>query len=365
MELMPVLYVQACMSSIFNRVFTNIHPVVGHLIGCKHCSDRLFHECSFGSRVKPRWALNKKNWHWCWYPFFFSLFIEVGISSQQVRMAFHSRGNERALFVWTSSSCCAILHRRPKSRLHGNYTTKKSQKSIDRRLFSRFPKHSRKTKPIAPVGKEDLEDCMNQQKEGRPVVRRARGLHRLASILDAAETVFAKEGFDSATTHQIAAQAEISPGSLYRFFSNKEEIAQALAARYVEALQRVYGTSLSLEAAALPFSHCLHHVLDSLIAFQLAHPAFDTLFDTPPSLAVAGLTQQLPKELQTRFELGFQARAPHLPVTQRRLSATITVQLFKALPPLILQAEERGRKFLVTVRNTLCETSPEPNLGRS
>src|SRR5260370_1773510 len=97
MELMPVLYVQACMSSIFNRVFTNIHPVVGHLIGCKHCSDRLFHECSFGSRVKPRWALNKKNWHWCWDPFFFSLFIELGISSQQVRMAFHSRGNAGAL----------------------------------------------------------------------------------------------------------------------------------------------------------------------------------------------------------------------------------------------------------------------------
>jgi len=31
-----------------------------------------------------------------------------------------------------------------------------------------------KTKPIAPIRKEDLEDAMDQQKEGRPVVRRAR-----------------------------------------------------------------------------------------------------------------------------------------------------------------------------------------------
>jgi hypothetical protein len=39
---------------------------------------------------------------------------------------------------------------------------------------------------------------MDQQKEGRPVVRRARGLQRIASILDAAETIFAKIGYDEA-----------------------------------------------------------------------------------------------------------------------------------------------------------------------
>jgi AcrR family transcriptional regulator len=204
---------------------------------------------------------------------------------------------------------------------------------------------------------------MDQQKEVRPVVRRVRGLQRIASILDAAETVFAKEGFDSATTHQIAAQAEISPGSLYQFFSNKEEIAQALAARYVEELQRVYSTIFSLEAATLPFSHWLDQVVDALIAFHLAHPAFDTLFDAPPSLAVAGLTHQLPKELQARFELGFQVRAPHLSATQRRLSATMSVQLFKAVPRLILQAEEAEQKLLVSELKTMLQRYLEPYLG--
>ena len=46
----------------------------------------------------------------------------------------------------------------------------------------------------------------------------------------------------------------------------------------------------------LPFSHWRDRVVDDLIAFHLAHPAFDTLFDAPPSLAAAGLTQQLPLE---------------------------------------------------------------------
>ena len=93
---------------------------------------------------------------------------------------------------------------------------------------------------------------MDQQNETRVVRRRARGLQRIASILDAAETVFAQVGYDEATTHQIADSAGISPGSLYQFFSNKEEIAQALAARYVEELKLVYTTIFPLRPQRSP-----------------------------------------------------------------------------------------------------------------
>jgi AcrR family transcriptional regulator len=199
--------------------------------------------------------------------------------------------------------------------------------------------------------------------KSHPVVRRARGLQRIASILDAAETVFAKAGYDEATTHQIAEEAGISPGSLYQFFSNKEEIAQALAARYVEELKLVYTTIFSVEAATLPFSAWLDQIVDALIAFHLTHPAFHTLFDASPSLEVAGLTQQLPKELQTRFELGFQVRAPQLSATQRRLSATMSVQLFRSVPRLVLHAEEAERRLLVSELKTLLQRYLEPYLG--
>jgi AcrR family transcriptional regulator len=204
---------------------------------------------------------------------------------------------------------------------------------------------------------------MDQQNEARAVRRRARGLQRIASILDAAETVFAQAGYDEATTHQIAEEAGISPGSLYQFFSNKEAIAQALAARYVEELKLVYNTIFSVEAAALPFSQWLDQIVDALIAFHLTHPAFHTLFDAPPSLEVAGLTHQLPKELQTRFELGFQVRAPHLSATERRLSATMSVQLFRAVPRLLLQAEETEQRLLVRELKIVLQRYLEPYLG--
>jgi len=209
-----------------------------------------------------------------------------------------------------------------------------------------------------------LVHSMDQRKHAQPVQRRARGVQRIASILDAAETVFAEVGYDEANTNRIAAQSGISPGSLYQFFSNKEEIAQALAARYTEELQRVYGSVFSDDAAALPFSPWLDRIIDALLAFHFAHPAFHILLSIPaPSVQFASLVDALPKELQTRFELGFRVRAPHLSPTQRRLSATMTVQFFKAVLRLLLQAEEAERRLLVRELKTALHRYLEPLLG--
>jgi AcrR family transcriptional regulator len=204
---------------------------------------------------------------------------------------------------------------------------------------------------------------MDQHKHARPVQRRAQGVQRIASILDAAETIFAHMGYDEATTNHIAAQARISPGSLYQFFLNKEEIAHALAARYTEELQQVYDSVFSVEAASLRFSLWLNQIIDALLAFHFAHPAFHILLNTPPSMHVASLTDALPKELQTRFEFGFEIRAPHLSPTQRRLSAMMSVQLFKAVLPLVLQAGKAEQRLLVDELKTVLQRYLEPLLG--
>src|SRR5882762_1755866 len=57
--------------------------------------------------------------------------------------------------------------------------------------------------------------------------RNVRGERRLASLLDAADQVFGKLGYHGATTNIIAAEAKVSPATLYQFFPNKEAIADA------------------------------------------------------------------------------------------------------------------------------------------
>lgn len=59
-----------------------------------------------------------------------------------------------------------------------------------------------------------------------------RGLsERHIRILDAAERVFARSGFHAATMHDVAAEAGMSPGNLYRYFSSKDAIIDGMAER--------------------------------------------------------------------------------------------------------------------------------------
>jgi AcrR family transcriptional regulator len=203
---------------------------------------------------------------------------------------------------------------------------------------------------------------MEQQKDARPVPRRARGLQRMASILATAEIVFVRMGYEEATTNHIAAQAEISPGSLYQFFSNKEEIAQALAIRYAEELQEAHNAIFSVEAATLPLPLWLDQIFDTLVAFHLSHPAFHILLNTPISSRVTSLIRTLPQRMQENFELGLERKAPDLAEAQRKLSALMTVQIFKGTLLLIFQADEEETKRLVAELKTVVRRYLEPLL---
>ena len=54
---------------------------------------------------------------------------------------------------------------------------------------------------------------------------------RRRQILDAAATRFASRGFHQTTMHDICEEAGLSPGAVYRYFSSKEEIIEAMCAR--------------------------------------------------------------------------------------------------------------------------------------
>ena len=54
---------------------------------------------------------------------------------------------------------------------------------------------------------------------------------RHARILDAAERCFVRSGFHRTTMHDVAAEAGMSPGNLYRYFASKEAMVVGLAER--------------------------------------------------------------------------------------------------------------------------------------
>ncbi len=175
---------------------------------------------------------------------------------------------------------------------------------------------------------------MRENQERRQARRQPRGLRRVDEILDAAARVFAEFGYDAATTHAIASQAEMSHGSLYQFFPNKEAIAHALAARYLKQLHEQYENAFAAYEVSLPLSAFLDLLIDPLTVFK-ADPGFLALFaGSYTSQRLADVARDLPGEVEARIENGIALYAPDLPLEQQRRIATISLQIVKALLPL-------------------------------
>ena len=94
--------------------------------------------------------------------------------------------------------------------------------------------------------------------------KRRRGHLRVAAILDAAEQVFAEKGYDAATMTEIAARSKTAIGSLYRFFPNKEVLAQAFLSDYVEKVLESLGAISARAAEMNP-----RQLAEALVAYRI------------------------------------------------------------------------------------------------
>jgi AcrR family transcriptional regulator len=74
---------------------------------------------------------------------------------------------------------------------------------------------------------------------------------RRQQIIVAAKRVFSEKGFNKATMEDIAKEAELSPGTLYLYFKNKEELYASLSLRILQYLH-IRVTHVNKEAALTP-----------------------------------------------------------------------------------------------------------------
>jgi AcrR family transcriptional regulator len=199
-----------------------------------------------------------------------------------------------------------------------------------------------------------------------PVRRRyARGERRIAEILDAAAAVFAEVGYEQATTNAIAAKAGISPGSLYQFFANKEEIARRLAENYEADVRSVWAKLFTEDAAKLPLGELLDGIIGPILEFKLKRRGFAAFFEgsqTVPELAaVAG---GLHAEFIDRMRRLLALRRPDLPEGELALSALVAVRTFKALLPMAVDATPARRAAIVAEIKRALLGYLEPTFGK-
>ncbi|MFO7896872.1 MAG: TetR/AcrR family transcriptional regulator [Candidatus Cloacimonadales bacterium] len=73
---------------------------------------------------------------------------------------------------------------------------------------------------------------------------------RRKDIVDAAETIFFEKGFEIATMQDIADRCELSKGTLYLYFTNKNELCLAIYARSLDLLYNIFRSNLEANQTA-------------------------------------------------------------------------------------------------------------------
>jgi AcrR family transcriptional regulator len=140
-------------------------------------------------------------------------------------------------------------------------------------------------------------------------VRQARKEMYRQLIFEAAERVFAEQGFDGAKMQDVAAEAGLSLGTLYAIFAGKAELFQAIhESRGRELLERSRADAGRYEAAI----EQLLHGLRAHVEFLLDHPHFLRIhLYEGRALALGKTAAAEPQEDEARSGVEFLAEAMH------------------------------------------------------
>ncbi|MEN9822232.1 MAG: hypothetical protein RLZ04_658 [Actinomycetota bacterium] len=100
----------------------------------------------------------------------------------------------------------------------------------------------------------------------RKIPRQERSRRTVERILDAAARIFHEQGYAAATTNDIADEADVSVGSLYQYFPNKDALLVALTTRHIGDTTAGLADLLSGLDAEVGFDATLRAVVDFLVA---------------------------------------------------------------------------------------------------
>lgn len=139
---------------------------------------------------------------------------------------------------------------------------------------------------------------------------------RRQQIIVAAKRVFSEKGFNKATMEDIAHEAELSPGTLYLYFKNKEELYASLSLRILQYLhirvEHVNKEDLPPEEKMDALVEAMYDVyaFDPLILINMFHlQSSETLKNLSPKLMaeIEELSRKSIGAIALIFEQGIEA----------------------------------------------------------
>ncbi|WEO98350.1 TetR/AcrR family transcriptional regulator [Streptomyces sp. FXJ1.172] len=177
-----------------------------------------------------------------------------------------------------------------------------------------------------------------------PVQRRS--AERLTRILDSCAELLDEVGYDALSTRAVAQRANVPIGSVYRFFGNKRQMADALAQRNLERYtERV--TERLKQVREGDWRAATDAVLDEYLAMKRTAPGF-SLVDFGNQIPV-GVRQAEPNTLVAdrliHLLSGYVGRAPD---DDLRRVFLVAVESADTLVQLAFRTDPEGDEAIIT-----------------
>jgi len=185
------------------------------------------------------------------------------------------------------------------------------------------------------TSEKNLRPAAARPNRDRPalVPQRSVGRKRVATLMAAASKVIQERGFDAATMAEIAARADTKIGSLYRFFPNKEVLADALMQRYSE-LRDTQCDEIDARACIVSIDELADLLVDSIAEIYDETKALSALLDARSEWS--GKRLEYREKALKRIVGTLRLRAPTLPEGTAKDMAVVLLNNMKTMVAMTL-----------------------------
>jgi AcrR family transcriptional regulator len=156
--------------------------------------------------------------------------------------------------------------------------------------------------------------------------QQGRSRETVERILAAAEHEIGRLGLAAAGTRGIAARAGLSVGALYRFFPDKEAIADALAHRYLEDLMPAYAGTVADVGPGTDLVGVVTTLVRQAADLQLAHPGYYRLTEELPPERGDSPAHQVREQIVDLFVSAFRSAGVGEPEAEVRRAVALCVE---------------------------------------
>ncbi|MEM7066572.1 MAG: TetR/AcrR family transcriptional regulator [Cyanobacteria bacterium P01_B01_bin.77] len=198
--------------------------------------------------------------------------------------------------------------------------------------------------------------------------RQARSQERVNQILDAAEDLFIREGYEATRMRALAQAAGVPIGSIYQFFKDKSEILQALHTRYLEYFQQRLNDLDGDKMVQLPLPDYADQVVDFCNQFLTDYPGYYAISNQVQGLSVGwrNLEDSMNAKILKDWAIELNQRDPSL--TKEDCEA-ISFVLLTTIDNLLWLAQRQApefrnrlvseaKRFALSYLQGYCSTSP-------